>query len=142
MVVLAMSSLGLHFSKEFLADLKTTLGLLKYFVFFFIFHICLPNILLKFLEHFSHTISHLILAQIFAPFEYLLFPWRNFSFIFSVIGLNSGLKFSCKALSLYLTQEILIFLCEELFLEKYRTCFFYCRILYISTNHLWKKGHF
>ena len=58
-----------------------------------------------------------MLAQIFAPFDCLRFPWCNFSCKFSIIGLNSGLKFSCKVLGLYLRQEILIFLCKVLFLE-------------------------
>ena len=71
----------------------------------------------KVLEHFSHSSSHLILAQTFAPFDYLRFPWCNFSCKFSIIGLNSGLKFSCKVLSLYLRQEILIFSRKVLFLE-------------------------
>ena len=55
------------------------------------------------MDHFSHSSSHLKLAQIFAPFD--------------IIGLNSGLKFSCKVLSLYLRQQILIFSSKVLFLE-------------------------
>ena len=47
----------------------------------------------------------------------------NFSCKFSIIDLNSGLKFSCKVLSLYLSQEILIFLYKMLFLEKDGICF-------------------
>ena len=92
-------------------------GLLKYFVLFWFWIFCLPNILQKVLEHFSHSSSHLILAQIFAPFDCLRFPWCNFSCKFSIIGLNSGLKFSCKVLSLYLRQEIFKFSCKVLFLE-------------------------
>ena len=79
---------------------------------------CFPSILQKVLEHFSHSSSRLILAQILAPFECLHFPWCNFSCKFLIIGLNSGLRFSCKVLSLYLSQEILIFSCKVLFLEK------------------------
>ena len=32
------------------------------------------------------------------------------------------MKFSCKALILYLSQEILIFSCKVQFLENYETC--------------------
>ena len=92
-------------------------GLLKCFVLFWFWIFCLPNILQKVLEHFSHSSSHLILAQIFAPFDCLCFPWCNFSCKFSIIGLNSGLKFSCKVLSFYLRQEVLIFSSKLLFLE-------------------------
>ena len=96
--------------------LKMSSGLLKCFVLFWFLIFCLPNILQKVLENFSHSSSHLILAQIFAPFDCLRFPWCNFSCKFSIIGLNSGLKFSCKVLSLYLRQ-ILIFSCKVLLLE-------------------------
>ena len=48
----------------------------------------------------------------------------NFSSKFSIIGLNSGLKVSCKVLRLYLSQKILIFSCKMMFLEKDGTCFF------------------
>ena len=48
----------------------------------------------KVLEHFLHSSSLLILAQVFAPFDYLHFSWCNLSWKFSVIGLNSG-KFLC-----------------------------------------------
>ena len=53
----------------------------------------------------------------FSLFDYLCFPWCNFSCKFSIIGSNSGLKFSCKVLRLYLRQEILIFSSKVLFLE-------------------------
>ena len=124
MVVLEKSFLGLRYSMKFLADLKMSSGLLKCFVFvrFYIFFI--PNSLQKVLEHSSHSSSHLILAQILAPFDCLRFPWCNFSNKFSFIGLNSALKFFCKVLSLYLSQKILIFSCKVLFLEKDGTCFF------------------
>ena len=56
-------------------------------------------------------------GKIFVPFNYLHFLWRDFPCKFSIIGLNSGLKFSCKVLSLYLRQEILIFSRKVLFLE-------------------------
>ena len=91
--------------------------LLKCFVLFWFWIFCLPNILQKVLDHFSHSSSHQILAQIFAPFDCLRFPWCNFSCKFSIIGFNSGLKFFCKVLSLYLRQEIFIFSCKVLFLE-------------------------
>ena len=107
-----------------MGDLKMFSGLLKSFVFVWFCIFWLPNILQKVLEHFSHSSSHLILAQIFAPFDCLRFLWCNFSCKFSIIALNSSLKFSCKVLSLYLSQEILIFSCQMLFLEKDCTSFF------------------
>ena len=82
MVVLEKFSLGLRFSKKFLADLKMSSGLLKCFVLVWFCKFCLPNILLWVLVHFSHTSSHLILAQFFAPFYCLSFLWCNFSFKF------------------------------------------------------------
>ena len=56
-------------------------------------------------------------GKIFVPFNYLHFLWRDISCKFSIIDLNSGLKFSCKVLSLYLRQEIFIFSRKVLFLE-------------------------
>ena len=61
----------------------------------------------KVLEHFSHSTFHLILTYIFEPFDCLLSSLCNISDTFSIIGLNSGLKFSCKGLNLYLSEEIL-----------------------------------
>ena len=85
-------------------------NILYYFDFeYFVFQI--------FAESFSHSSSHQILAQTFSPFDCLRFPLCNFSCKFSIIGLNSGLKFSCKVISLYLRQEIFIFSCKVLFLE-------------------------
>ena len=55
------------------------------------------------MDQFSHSSSHLKLAKFFAPLD--------------IIGLNSGLKFYCKVLSLYLRQEILIFSSKVVFLE-------------------------
>ena len=52
----------------------------------------------------------------FCTFDCLRFPWCNFSCKFSILGLNSGLKFFCKVPSLYLRQEILMFSCKVLFL--------------------------
>ena len=92
MAVLEEFSLGLRLSKKFLAHLKMSSGLVKCFVFVLFCIICLSNILRKVLEHFSHSSSHL-----------------------KVIGLNSGLKFSCKVLSHYLSQGTLIFLYKGLF---------------------------
>ena len=106
MAVLEESSLGLPFSKKFLADLKISLGLLSSKCFAESFKV------------FFHTQVLLILAQNFAPFDCLPFPWRNLSCKFSIIVLNSSLKFSCKVLNLYLSQEILILSCKVLFLEK------------------------
>ena len=65
------------------------------FVWFCMF--CLANNWQKVLEHFSHSDSLLILAQIFAPFDCLHSSWCNLSWKCSVIGLNS-----VKFLSLYL----------------------------------------
>ena len=123
-VVLEEFFLRLRFSKKFLADLKMSSGLLECLVFIWFCIFCLPNIFQKVLEHFSQSIFRLTLAQSFAPFDYLHFSWWNFSCKFSTIGLNSGLKFSLKVLRLFLSQEILIFSCKVLFLEKDRTCFF------------------
>ena len=53
------------------------------FVWFCMF--CLANIWQKVLEHFSHSSSLLILAQIFAPFDCLHSSWCNLSWKFSVI---------------------------------------------------------
>ena len=92
-------------------------GLLKRFVLFWFWIFFFPNILQKVLEYFSHWISHQTLAQIFEPFDCLLFLWCNFSCKFSIIGLNSGLKFFCKVLRLYLRQEIFIFSCKLLLSE-------------------------
>ena len=92
-------------------------GLLKCFVLFWFWIFFLQNILQKVLQHFSHSSSYLLLAQIFLPFDCLHFPLCNLSCKFSIIGLNSGLKFSCKVLSFYLKQEILIFSCKVLFWE-------------------------
>ena len=97
--------------------LQMSSGILKCFVLFWFWIFYLSNILQKVLEHFSHSSSHRILAQIFAPFDCLCSPWYNFSCKFSIIGLNYGLKFSCKVLSLYVRQEIFIFSCKVLFLE-------------------------
>ena len=87
---------------------------------------CLPNILQKVLEH-LHSSSHLILTQIFGPFDCLQFLRCNFSCKFSIIGLTSGLIFPCKVLSLYLNQESLIFSCKVMFLKKNEKYFFSSR---------------
>ena len=99
-------------------------GLLKCFVFVLFCIFCLPNILKKVLEHFPRSSFYLILAQYFAPFDCLHFLRCNFSCKFLVICLNSCLKFYCKVLSLYVSEEILIFSCKVLFLEKVGTYFF------------------
>ena len=124
MVVLEESNSGLHFSETFLVDLKMFSGLLKCFLFVWFCKFCLPNILQKVLKDFSHSSSHLILAQPFASFDCLRFPFCNFYCKFSIIGSNSGLKFSYKVLSLNLSQKILIFSCKRLFLEKRWNMFF------------------
>ena len=69
----------LSFSKKFLADLKMSSGFLEFFVFIWFCIFCLPNILQKHLEDFSHSISHLVVAQIFPLFDCLHSPWCNFS---------------------------------------------------------------
>ena len=74
MVVLEESSLGLSFSKNFLADLKIFFMLLECYVFVSFCILYLPNISQKVLKHFSHSSSHLIVAQIFGPFDCLCFP--------------------------------------------------------------------
>ena len=75
MVVLEESFLGLRFSTKFLADfLKMSSGLLKCFVFVLFCIFFLPNSLENVLEPFSHSSSHLILTQVFAPFDCLSFP--------------------------------------------------------------------
>ena len=82
----------------------------------------------KVLEHFLHSSSLLILAQVFAPFDYLHFSWCNLSWKFSVIGLNSG-----KFLSLYL---------GPFSQERMEHVFFQCSILYIPTSHLQRSSYF
>ena len=142
MVVLEESSLGLIFSKKFLADLKMSSGLLECFVSVWFCLFCFLNILQKVLEHFLRSSSHLILAQIFAPFDYLLSSWCNFSCKFSIIGLNSRLKFSCKVLSIYLSQEILIFSCKVQFLEKYGACFLVQDFIYFNESFVEERLFF
>ena len=114
------------------------------FVWFCIFY--LSNILQKVLEHFSHWSSHLMRAQIFAPFHCLRLPWCNISCKFLIIGLNSGLRFSCKALSLYLRKGILKSSCKVLFLKKDEIRFFSERLcifqLYTyGVVMVWKRYH-
>ena len=75
---------------------------------------CRVNIFQKVYENFSHFSPFLILAKIFAPFD-CLHSWK-----FSVIDLNSGLKFSGKFISLYLGP----FSCKIQVLEKDGACFF------------------
>ena len=99
MVVLEESSLVLGFSKTFLVDLKMSSELLQSFA----------NILQKVLEHFLHSSSLVILAQILARFDCLHSSQCNLSWKFSVIVLNSG-----KFLSLCLGP----FLCKVEILEK------------------------
>ena len=86
------------------------------------------------MEHFLRSSSHLILAQIFEPFDCLLYSWCNFSYKFSTIGLNSCLKFSSKVLSIYLSQEILIFSCKVQFLDKYGACFLVQDFIYFNES--------
>ena len=124
MVVLKESSLVISLSKNFLADLKISIGLLECFMFDWFCIFCLPNILQKVLDHFSHRTSYLILAQTFRSFDCLRSPWCNFACKFSIVGLNSRLRFSCKVLGLYLRQEILIFACKVQVLEKDRGSLF------------------
>ena len=135
------SSLGLRFFKKFLADLKMSSGLLKFFVLVWFCIFCLPNIFQKVLEHFSHSSYHLILAQLFAPFHCLRVPLCNVSCKFTIIGLNYGLKFSCKVLSLYLSQKVLNFSCKVQLLEKNGTCFL-VQDFVIPTSHFWRRGYF
>ena len=75
--------------------------LMECFAFVWFCMFCLANIWQKVLEHFSHSSSLLILAQIFAPFDCLHSTWCNLSWKFSFIGLKSG-----KILSLYLIHFI------------------------------------
>ena len=83
MVVLEESSLVLSCSKKFLADLKMSSVLLK---------CCLI----------LHILSSKYFAECFGAFLHLLI-------VLVPLGLSPGLKSSCKILSLYLSQEILIF---------------------------------
>ena len=95
------------------------------FVWFFIFY--LANISQKVLEHFPRSSSLLILAKIFTPFDCLHSSWCNWSWIFSVICLNSGLKISSKFLSLYLGP----FSCKVQILEKDGVCLFFSAVFCI-----------
>ena len=121
-----LEELALSFSKKFLVDLKIFLGLLLCFVFIWFCIFYLPNILQKVLKHFSYSGSHLTLAQICAPFYCLCSPGvtflQSFNYCFEIF-----LKFQCDVLSPYLSQEILIFLCNMQFLEKNGTCLFSAR---------------
>ena len=88
----------------------------------------LSNILQRVLEHFSPSLFHLILKQIFAVSDCLLSPWCNFCCKFPIICLNFGLKFSIKILIPYLSQNILILSRTGLqVLETHGTCFFSTR---------------
>ena len=80
-----------------------------------ILHILSSKYFTESFRAFSHSSSHLILAQIFAPFD-----WLRSDFI----GLSSCVKFSCNVLSHYLVQETLIFSCKGKILEKYGVCIF------------------
>ena len=72
------------------------LSVLEYFV-FQIFYRKFWSIYLSF--------SHLTLVQNFALCDCLRSSYCNFCWKFSIIGSNSGLKFSCKVFSLYLSQD-------------------------------------
>ena len=73
-----------------------------------------------------------LILYIFSPFDYLRFLWCHISYKFSIISLNSGLKLSCRVLSLYLSQENLIFSCKMLFLEKDGTWFLVQDFVYFN----------
>ena len=87
MVVLEESSLGLSFSKKFLADLKMSLGFLEWFAFVWFSTFYLLNILQKVLEHFSPSSNT---GTNFCTFWLFMLPWCNSSGKFLIIGLNSG----------------------------------------------------
>ena len=103
LAVLEELLLGLSFLQNFLNDSKMLSGLLECFasVEFCLFF--LSNILQRVLEHFSPSLFHLILKQIFAVSYCLLSPWCNFCCKFPIICLNFGLKFSIKILIPYLS---------------------------------------
>ena len=119
-VVLEELSLLRGISKTFLVDLKITSELLECFAFVWFCIFCLVNIFEKVWENFSHSSSVLTLAQIFAPFDCLHSSWCKLSWKCSVIGLNSGFKFSGKFLSLYFGP----FSDKVQILEKDGTCYF------------------
>ena len=107
----------LSFSKTFLVDLKISTELLEFLHLFDFVYFVLQIFCGKFLEHFSYSSSLLILI----PFDCLHSSWCSLSWKFSVIGLNSGLKFSGKLLNLYLG----LFLCQVQILEKDGACLFF-----------------
>ena len=84
------------------------------------FQIFFANILQKNLEHFSHSSSLLILAQIFAPFDCLHFSCGSLYWKFSVIDLNSCLKFPVN----FLVSRFRSILIEGAGFRKWRSMFF------------------
>ena len=84
----------------------------------------------KFLEHFSLSGFLLTVTQVFTPFDCLHSSWCNLSWKFSVIGLNSSLKFSGKFLSCYLGP----FSCKVQILEKGGACLFYLVQDFVFSN--------
>ena len=114
--MLEESSLEPRFSKTFLVDLQISSELKEWFSFGWFCMFCLANILERVFEHFSHSSSLITMVQIFAPFDCLHSSWCNFSWKFSVFGLNSG-----KFLSVCLDQ----FSCKVQILEKDGACLFF-----------------
>ena len=122
MGVFEESSLELNFSKRFLAEnVLRVIGM---------FCICLILYSLS-SKYFTESFEAFFTLKnpyntdkkFFVPFNCLHSPWSNFSCKFSIIGLSSGQKFSCKFLSLHLSQEILILSCKVQLLKKDGTCF-------------------
>ena len=123
MVLLEEFSLVLRFSKNFLADWRMFSGLLKCFVFFFYLDILFSKCFAESFGIFFIRSFCLILAPIFPPFDCLRFPWHKFFCKSSIIGSNGDLKFPCKVLSLYFSQEINILMQDAAFKKRWNMFF-------------------
>ena len=80
----------------------------------------------------------------FCNFLLIKLPLCNFSCKFLIIGFKKVLvlKISCKGLSLYLSQEILIFSCKVEYLEIDETCFSIAGFCIFQRASWGKRGYF
>ena len=84
--------------------IKISSGLLKCLLFWFR-KFCLPIYLQKDFEYFSHSRSHLILAQTFATFDCLCSPWCNFFCKFSIFFILQLVTYGGEVFFLILTWK-------------------------------------
>lgn len=122
MVLLEEFSLVLRFSKNFLADWKCFQGCWNV-LYLFDLDILFSKCFAESFGIFFILSFYLILAQIFPPFDCLRFPWHKFFCKSSIIGSNGDLKFPCKVLSLYFSQEINILMQDAAFKKRWNMFF-------------------